>query len=131
VPSVPDAGRLGDLITERPSLPWWDPGSDSSVSPETDHVIVDGVAIRRGSRVIMRPGTRRADAQDLFLIGRDAAVIQSLPDIKRYLELREMQRRSVSRHSSDPDQVLVRSRPGTRPIPTRLRQESWRQSLGS
>jgi hypothetical protein len=46
----------------------------------------------------MRPGARRADAPDLFLIGRAAlveavllaAIIQSLPDIKRYLELREM-----------------------------------------
>src|ERR1022692_242861 len=35
-----------------------------SVSPDTDHVIVDGVRIARGSRVRMRPGARRADAQD-------------------------------------------------------------------
>ena len=32
-------------ITDRPSVPWWDPGADSSVSPETDHVIVAGVRI--------------------------------------------------------------------------------------
>ena len=42
--------------------------------PDTDWVIIDGVPISRGSKVIMRPGSRRADAQDLFLIGRRATV---------------------------------------------------------
>jgi hypothetical protein len=64
-----------------PQAPWWDPGSDTSVSPETDHVIVDGVPIARGSKVIMRPGTRRADAQDLFLAGRTATVEAVLHDV--------------------------------------------------
>src|SRR5215470_13337927 len=50
-----------------PAQPWWDPGSDASVAPETDHVPVAGVKIARGSRVVMRPGARRADVQDLFL----------------------------------------------------------------
>jgi hypothetical protein len=62
-------------------MPWWDPGSDTSVSPETDHVIVGGVAIARGSKVIMRPGTRRADAQDIFLAGRTATVQAVLHDV--------------------------------------------------
>jgi hypothetical protein len=62
-------------------VPWWDPGSDTSVSPETDHVLVDGVPIARGSKVIMRPGTRRADAQDLFLAGRTATVEAVLYDV--------------------------------------------------
>ena len=62
-------------------VPWWDPGSDTSVSPETDHVVVDGVPIARGSKVIMRPGTRRADAQDLFLAGRTATVEAVLYDV--------------------------------------------------
>jgi hypothetical protein len=81
VPQVPFPGLPGDLITQRPAVPWWDPGSDSSVSPETDHVVVNGTAIRRGSRVIMRPGTRRADAQDLFLVGREALVEAVLHDV--------------------------------------------------
>ena len=61
--------------------PWWDPGSDRSVSPETDHVLVRGVRVARGSKVIMRPGSRRADAQDLFLAGREALVQAVLFDV--------------------------------------------------
>ena len=57
------------------------PGADSSVSPETDHVTVAGVRIARGSRVRMRPGVRRADAQDLFLAGREAIVQAVLHDV--------------------------------------------------
>jgi hypothetical protein len=64
-----------------PARPWWDPGSDTSVSPETDHVLVAGVKLARGSRVRMRPGARRADAQDLFLTGREALVEAVLHDV--------------------------------------------------
>jgi hypothetical protein len=62
-------------------VPWWDPGSDSSVSPETDHVVIAGIRVARGSRVRMRPGSRRADAQDLFLVGREAVVEAVLHDV--------------------------------------------------
>jgi hypothetical protein len=77
------AGRdpFADPVLDRPLVPWWDPGSDRSVSPETDHVLVDGVRIARGSRVRMRPGSRRADAQDLFLVGRAALVEAVLYDV--------------------------------------------------
>jgi hypothetical protein len=68
-------------ITDRPSVPWWDPGADASVSPDTDHVVVAGVRIASGSRIVMRPGIRRADAQDLFLIGREATVQAVLHDV--------------------------------------------------
>ncbi len=68
-------------VTDRPPVPWWDPGADSSVSPETDHVVVAGVRIAAGSRVRMRPGARRADAQDLFLAGREATVQAVLHDV--------------------------------------------------
>jgi hypothetical protein len=68
-------------ITGRPDVPWWDPGADRSVSPETDHVVVAGVRVASGSRVIMRPGIRRADAQDLFLAGRAATVQAVLHDV--------------------------------------------------
>ena len=64
-----------------PDVPWWDPGSDTSVSPETDQVVIAGIAVARGSLVIMRPGARRADAQDLFLTGRAATVEAVLHDV--------------------------------------------------
>jgi hypothetical protein len=80
VPARPAADPAAE-ITDRPSVPWWDPGADSSVSPETDHVIVAGVRVARGSRVLMQPGARRADAQDLFLIGREATVQAVLHDV--------------------------------------------------
>ncbi len=56
------------------NVPWWDPGADASVSPGADFVIVAGHRVARGSRVILRPGSRRADAQDMFLAGRAALV---------------------------------------------------------
>ena len=55
-------------------MPWWDPGADRTVSPETDGVVVAGVTVAKGSRVRLRPGQRRADAQDMFLAGREATV---------------------------------------------------------
>ena len=72
---------FSDPITDRPQVPWWDPGADTSVSPDTDHVVVNGVSVARGSRVRMRPGSRRADAQDLFLVGRTALVEAVLHDV--------------------------------------------------
>jgi hypothetical protein len=63
------------------SVPWWDPGADASVSPGTDSVVVAGHRVARGSRVILRPGTRRADAQDMFLAGRAALVEAVLLDV--------------------------------------------------
>jgi hypothetical protein len=74
-------------ITGRPSVPWWDPGSDASVSPETDYVLVGSVRVARGSRVLMQPGTRRADAQDLFLAGREAIVEAVLQDVDGQVHL--------------------------------------------
>lgn len=56
------------------SPPWWDPGVDGSVSPETDCVVIAGVPVARGSRVVMRPRNGRSDAQDMFLDGRQATV---------------------------------------------------------
>ena len=62
-------------------VPWWDPGSDATVSPGTDSVLVAGHRVARGSRVILRPGARRADAQDMFLAGRAAIVEAVLVDV--------------------------------------------------
>ncbi|GAA3120367.1 hypothetical protein [Streptosporangium carneum] len=75
--------------------PWWDPGADTSVSPETDGVVVAGVTVARGSRVRLLPGGaalpgtpsrtashgRRADAHDMFLAGRTATVEAVLLDV--------------------------------------------------
>jgi hypothetical protein len=82
---APEAGG----VAFESDVPWWDPGSDASVSPETDHVVIDGVPLARGSKVILRPGagrggaggSRRADAQDLFLAGRTALVEAVLNDV--------------------------------------------------
>ena len=78
----PAAPAMDDVpVFQTLDAPWWDPGADTSVSPETDHVVIDGVTVARGSKVRMRPGTRRADAQDLFLIGREAQVEAVLQDV--------------------------------------------------
>jgi hypothetical protein len=57
-----------------PDTPWWDPGADASVSPETDGIVIDGVRVARGSKVRLRPRARHTDAQDMFLAGRTATV---------------------------------------------------------
>ncbi|MFE0701110.1 hypothetical protein [Streptomyces sp. NPDC058872] len=64
-----------------PETPWWDPGGDTGVDPGSDHVLVDGRAVRAGSRVVLRPRLRRTDAQDLFLDGRGALVEAVLHDV--------------------------------------------------
>jgi hypothetical protein len=76
----PPGARSASATLDR-SAPWWDPGADTSVSPETDHIVIQGVRVARGSRVRMRPGARRADAQDLFLTGRSALVEAVLHDV--------------------------------------------------
>jgi hypothetical protein len=67
--------------------PWWDPGADRSVSPDTDHIMIGDVRVARGSRVRMCPGARRADAQDLFLAGRAALVEAVLFDVDGHAHL--------------------------------------------
>ena len=71
------AGPAGDAA----AAPWWDPAADASVSPETDTVTIGGREVSRGSRVVLRPGARRADAQDMFLVGRLAEVQAVLHDV--------------------------------------------------
>jgi hypothetical protein len=71
------AGPAGDAA----AAPWWNPEADSSVSPETDTVTIGGREVSRGSRVVLRPGARRADAQDMFLVGRLAEVQAVLHDV--------------------------------------------------
>jgi hypothetical protein len=63
-----------------PDAPWWDPGTDASVDPSTDAVLIGGVSVARGSHVRLVPG-RRADAHDIFLTGRAATVAAVLHDV--------------------------------------------------
>jgi hypothetical protein len=79
-PDLRDDDRDAGLI-HKPDAPWWDPGADTTVSPATDHVTVQGVKVASGARVLMRPGSRRADAQDLFLAGREAIVQAVVHDV--------------------------------------------------
>jgi hypothetical protein len=67
-------------ITEPPATPWWDPGADASMSPETDSVLINGVPVAKGSRVRLRPA-KRADAHDMFIAGRIAVVQAVLLDV--------------------------------------------------
>ncbi|MGH3774477.1 MAG: hypothetical protein ACRDRR_01880 [Pseudonocardiaceae bacterium] len=64
-----------------PGTPWWDPGADASVDPETDSVLIAGVEVAKGSQVVLMPGLRRSDAQDMFLTGRTATVAAVLLDV--------------------------------------------------
>jgi hypothetical protein len=52
------------------------------VSPDTDSVTIGGQQIARGSMVRLQPGARRADAQDMFLVGRIAEVQAVLYDVE-------------------------------------------------
>ncbi len=70
----------GEPAPATQDVPWWDPEADASMSPETDSVLIDGVAVAKGSRVRLRPG-KRADAHDMFVAGRIAVVQAVLLDV--------------------------------------------------
>jgi len=55
-------------------LPWWEPAVDAAVDPWTDTIRIDDVEVHKGSKVTLRPGHRRTDAQDIFLAGLLATV---------------------------------------------------------
>ena len=77
----PDGRAPDDIPTiATPGTPWWDPGADASVDPDSDEVLVDGRPIARGSSVILVPG-RGSDAQDTFLRGAAATVQAVLHDV--------------------------------------------------
>ena len=77
-PTLTETGEIQGL---EGAAPWWDPDADASVSPDTDSVTIGGRPIARGSLVRLRPGARRADAQDMFLVGRVAEVQAVLHDV--------------------------------------------------
>ncbi|MFE2324276.1 hypothetical protein ACFXD5_10235 [Streptomyces sp. NPDC059385] len=82
-PSGPDLvpEPFGDDAVFRPDTPWWDPEHSDAAGPAPDRVLVDGTSVGPGSRVVLRPGLRRTDAQDLFLQGRAALVEAVLHDV--------------------------------------------------
>ena len=80
-PRTPEPGAVADEV------PWWDPGADASVDPESDTVMVGEVAVGRGGRVVLRPGRRRADAFDMFLAGREATVAAVFHDVDQGVHL--------------------------------------------
>ncbi|MGW4886716.1 hypothetical protein [Streptomyces murinus] len=68
--------------TATPQRPaWWQEGGDEGLSPTTDTVLVGDVPLGAGSPVLLRPRTRGADAQDMFLDGRSATVAGVFHDV--------------------------------------------------
>ncbi|GCB52294.1 hypothetical protein [Streptomyces sp. NL15-2K] len=76
---VPVTPTTAAPAPERPA--WWLEGADDGLSPSTDTVLVDGVALGGGSRVRLSPRGRGADAQDMFLAGRAAEVAAVFHDV--------------------------------------------------
>ncbi len=74
------AGSDATDVAPPGSTPWWDPGADASVDPETDSVLVGSKAVAKGSAVVLRPG-RSSDAQDAFLAGMRATVQAVVHDV--------------------------------------------------
>ncbi|RCG21374.1 hypothetical protein DTL70_18205 [Streptomyces diacarni] len=70
-----------DPVPARATTPWWQEGGDEGISPSTDSVLVAGVPVRRGHRVVLRPRARGADAHDIFLAGRTAQVAGVFHDV--------------------------------------------------
>jgi hypothetical protein len=69
------------LVAPDELLPWMNVEVDGSFDPGTDVVMVAGVPLSKGVSVRLRPGARRADAQDMFLKGRTATVEAVLSDL--------------------------------------------------
>lgn len=78
-PGLVEPGDRPEYLTA--DTPWWDPAADRSVAPERDRVVIGGHSVGAGSRVTLRPGRRRTDAQDIFLRGRSALVEAVLHDV--------------------------------------------------
>ncbi len=81
--NVTAGGSVAGAMISRPDAPidpaapgetpWWDPGVDASVNPWEDTALVGSASVGRGARVRLQP-TGRADAHDMFLVGKTATV---------------------------------------------------------
>ncbi|MFC4945985.1 hypothetical protein [Pseudonocardia sp. GCM10023141] len=78
--AVPAFGSDSPAARPPAQQPWWDPGQDASVDPDTDSVLVGDIAVHKGSHVLLRPG-RSSDAQDRFLDGMRATVQAVVHDV--------------------------------------------------
>lgn len=77
-----DPHAVSGLVPEIPAgVDWWDPLADNAVRPEIDAVLVNGIRVARGSRVVLRP-RRNADAQDIFVAGKTARVTSVHEDVE-------------------------------------------------
>ncbi|MEU7422996.1 hypothetical protein [Streptomyces sp. NPDC040750] len=74
------APRQGLDLPPGTGHPWWDPAQDPEAGDEIV-VVVEGVPLGAGSRVVLTPGARRSDAQDVFLRGRHATVEAVVDDL--------------------------------------------------
>lgn len=77
---IPTWGADSPAVAPPERLPWWDPGQDASVDPDTDVVMVGGAPVAKGSHVVLHPG-RSSDAQDRFLDGMRATVQAVVHDV--------------------------------------------------
>ncbi|WP_326614120.1 hypothetical protein OG949_38410 [Streptomyces scopuliridis] len=80
VPPYAEPPAAGLRLPTGPGLPWWDPAQDATSAPGRGTVTLDGQVLGTGSRVVLKPGLRRSDAQDIFLAGRTATVEAVLED---------------------------------------------------
>ncbi|ROQ99941.1 hypothetical protein EDE04_6499 [Streptomyces sp. 2132.2] len=82
---APTPESFAELFDEdpvfRPENPWWDPAHADPAGPAPDRILIGGTSVGPGSRVVLRPGLRRTDAQDLFLQGAAARVEAVLHDV--------------------------------------------------
>lgn len=72
---------------DRATAPWWEEGGDEGLSPATDTVPVEGVAVGKGCRVRIDPRAHGADAHDMFLAGRRATVAGVFHDVDGSVQL--------------------------------------------
>jgi hypothetical protein len=77
---LPPVFDEGEIPVYGDDVPWWDAKEDARAEPTKDVVMVNGVPVSRGTRVLLRP-SRRADAQDLFLAGHTALVMRVYFDV--------------------------------------------------
>ncbi|MEU9335572.1 hypothetical protein AB0D49_20710 [Streptomyces sp. NPDC048290] len=86
-PGPSTTGFPDEYGVPQPDTPWWDPASDTGFDPARDRTLVAGRPAGAGSRLVLRPGLRRTDAQDLFLAGRTATVESVLHDVDGLVHL--------------------------------------------